>query len=280
MRQRLAAVIAFVVCVGIVGAAEAQVVPATARIVRVVGPVEVRLGGASSPWSPARVGAQLAEYDEMRALAGGSAELSLPDGSTLIVAENTRFVVSRLRVDPQNQGRSAIFHLATGKLRAIVNQASVRLVQLRQSTFAISTPAAVASVRGTDMVVMYSNPMNMAVRGGHACCIAVASGIGIPVPDGTTSNADTGAFICILPRSMTQQEEQIFYATLNPGGNLHPMMNLPVTIIDPTLIEELWGCDPPFARRGEEPPKSDESKNRPEGFPDPISPTSLRPRIR
>jgi hypothetical protein len=273
----LAALIVFVIGVGVVVPAGAQLVAATARVARVTGQVEVRLGGGTAPWVPATVGARLGEQDEIRAFAGASAELSLPDGSTLILAENSRFVVSRLRVDSQNQGRSAIFHLATGKLRAIVNQAAVRLVQLRQSTFAISTPAAVAAVRGTDLAVTYTNPMAMAVRSGRACCIAVATGIGIPVPEDHTTDSDAG-FICAIPRVTTPQQVQIFYATINPAGLLHPMMNLPVTIVDPTLIES-WGCEDLAARLEDQQPASGPGNTRPEGFPVSISPTTLRPRI-
>jgi hypothetical protein len=277
MRRILATLIVSTLSAGAVVPAGAQLIPATTRIVRVAGPVEIRLGGGTAPWVPATVGARLGEQDEIRALAGANAELSLPDGSTLILAENSRFIVSRLRVDPQSQGRSAIFHLATGKLRAIVNQAAVRLVQLRQSTFAISTPAAVAAVRGTDLAVTYSSPMTMAVRGGQACCIAVSSGIGIPVPDGFTTDSDTG-FICAIPKAMTRQEEQIFFATINPAGILHPMMNLPVNIVDPTLVES-WGCDDLAARLGEQLPASGIRDTRPEGFPISISPSTLRPRF-
>ena len=274
MRRMLAALIVFVIGAGAAVPAGAQLIPTTTRIVRMTGPVEVRLGGGTAPWLPATVGAQLGELDEIRALGGGTAELSLPDGSTLILAENSRFIVSRLRVDSQSHGRSAIFHLVTGKLRAIVNRAAVQLVQLRQSTFAISTPAAVAAVRGTDLAVTYMSPMTMAVKDGQACCIAVASGIGIPVPDGFTTDSGTG-FICSLPKAMTTQEEQIFYATINPAGILHPMMNLPATIVSPTLIES-WGCEEPAARRREEPSPSGLSNPRPEGFPIPISPSTLR----
>ncbi len=231
--------------------AEAQLVPATAQVTRIVGQVEIRAGRTpGAPWTPATVGIRLAEQDEIRALGGASAELRLPDGSTLILAENSRFVVSRLRVDPQNQGRSAVFHLATGKLRAIVSQAALRLVSLRQSTFAISTPVAVAAVRGTDLVVISTNPPIMAVRHGNACCIATATGIGLPFDDGQVTDGGSG-FICSLPKPMTAQEQQFFYATLNPGGQLQPMMNQPVTVVDPLLIES-WGCDEPAAR-GQDP---------------------------
>jgi hypothetical protein len=234
-----------------VSPALAQLVPATAEITQVRGAVEVRLGGPAAAWVPAKPGMRLAEFDEIRALAAGSAELSLPDRSTLVLSENSRFVVTRLRVGPRNQARSSIFHLTTGKLRAIVTQAALQLVQLRQSTFAISTPAAVAAARGTDLAVTYTNPMSMACRNGSCCCIATATGVGIVVADGFTSTSGDG-FVCSIPRSMGQADQQFFYGTTNPAGVFHPMMHLPATLIDPLLVES-WGCDEPATKLSENP---------------------------
>jgi hypothetical protein len=231
--------------------AAAQLVPSTAEITVVRGAVEVRLGGPTAPWTPARPGMRLAELDEIRALAGASAELVLPDRSTLVLSENSRFVVSRLRVGPGNQARSSIFHLTVGKLRAIVTQAALQLVQLRQSTFAISTPAAVASVRGTDLAVTYTNPMSMACRNGSCCCIATATGVGIVVGDGYTSTSGDGV-ICSIPRLMTPAQVFFFYGTTNPAGVFHPMMSQPATLIDPVQVER-WGCDPPATLLNENP---------------------------
>jgi hypothetical protein len=232
-----------------VGPAAAQLVPATAEITRLSGPVEVRLGGPSAAWVPARLGMRLAEHDEIRALGGASAELVLPDRSTLILAENSRFVVSRLRVGPGNQGRSSIFHLTTGKLRAIVTKAALQLVQLRQSTFAISTPAAVAAVRGTDQSVAYLEgpPMRMACRDSSCCCISAATGVGIVVPDGFKSDSADG-LICAIPRPLTSADVGFFFTffTLNPAGILTPGMTVPASPIDWNKVEQ-WGCDEPAA---------------------------------
>lgn len=236
-----------------VGLAAAQLVPATAEITRVAGPVEVRVGGPTAAWVPARAGMRLAEHDEIRALSGASAELVLPDRSTLILAENSRFVVSRLRVGPGNQSRSSIFHLTTGKLRAIVTKAALQLVQLRQSTFAISTPAAVAAVRGTDVgVVALGLPVRMACRDGSCCCISTATGVGIVVPDRFKSDSGDG-YICAIPRPLVAPGDyQFFFATLNPAGILHPMLHQPATPIDWNKIEQ-WGCDEPATALVEEP---------------------------
>jgi FecR protein len=136
------------------GQAEAQLRPASAEIVRTAGRVETLPKGQST-WASATVGARLVEGDQIRALAGGSADLNLPDGSTILVAENTRFAISKLDYDAQSRERNAAFHVAVGKVRAQVSQAAVQLVRIRQSNFTISTPSGVAAVRGTITVVAY-----------------------------------------------------------------------------------------------------------------------------
>jgi hypothetical protein len=103
------------------------------------------------------VGAKLAEGDQIRAYAGGSAILGLPDGSTLFVAENSRVAVSKLEVDQQNQSRNVLVHLVVGKVRAVVAKSSISLVRARQSNFAITTPTAVAAARGTDFEVTFND---------------------------------------------------------------------------------------------------------------------------
>ena len=90
----LAAALALAVLLGTVERAPAQTRPASAELKRVSGRVEVLKKG--QPQSiPAVVGARLVEGDDIRAFAGASAELQLPDGSTLLVAENSRIVLSK-----------------------------------------------------------------------------------------------------------------------------------------------------------------------------------------
>jgi hypothetical protein len=139
-----------------VGSTEAQMRPAGAEIVRAIGRVDVLPKGQSN-WLAASVGARLVEGDQVRALAGGAADLSLPDGSTILVAENTRFAVTKLDYDGATRDRDASFHVVAGKVRAQVSQAAVQLVRARQSNFNISTPNGVAAVRGT-IVIIAHNP--------------------------------------------------------------------------------------------------------------------------
>jgi hypothetical protein len=150
--------LALLVCVaGLPAAAVAQL--ASAVVSSVTGRVEALPKGQTA-WQPVRLGGRISEGDDVRAFAGGNAELRLPDGSTVFVAENTRFVVTKLDFGPQNERRAAIFHLAVGKLRGIIAHAAVALVQARQSIFSITTPTAVAAVRGTTVYAVFDPTTN------------------------------------------------------------------------------------------------------------------------
>ena len=126
----------------------AQQAKASAELKRVAGRVEVLRAGQGQ-WASAVVGARLFEGDDLRAFAGASAELLLPDTSLVVLAENSRLHVTKLEFDQQQQSRLVLLHLAVGKLRAAIAQAGITLVRARQSNFAISTSTAVAAARGT-----------------------------------------------------------------------------------------------------------------------------------
>jgi hypothetical protein len=149
-----------VIVAGWPAGAEAQ--QPAAVVASVTGRVEVLPKGQTA-WQPVQVGMRVVEEDQMRAFPGGNAELRLPDGSTLVVAENSRFVVTKLDYGPRNEMRAAIFHLAAGKLRGIVAKAALALVQARQSIFAITTPTAVAAVRGTTVYAVFDPTTNETV---------------------------------------------------------------------------------------------------------------------
>ena len=128
--------------------AAAQEARASVELKRVVGRVEILRTGQTQ-WLPAVVGARLVEGDDIRAFSGASADLAFPDTSTVVLAENSRVLISKLEFDPQQQSRFVLLHLAVGKLRAAIAQTAITLARARQSNFAISTPTAVAAARGT-----------------------------------------------------------------------------------------------------------------------------------
>jgi hypothetical protein len=138
------------------GPADAQMRAVSAEVVRVTGRVE-GLSKGLTQWSSVTVGTRFVEGDQLRASAGSSADLNLPDGSTILIAENTRFAVTKLDYDAQSRERNTALHLVTGKLKAQVSQAAVQLVRRRQSNFSISTPSGVAAVRGTVAIVFYND---------------------------------------------------------------------------------------------------------------------------
>jgi len=143
----------------------AQQPAVSAELTRVVGRVELLRKGQTQ-WIPAVIGAHLVEGDDIRAFSGAWAELALPDTSTVTLGENSRLLLAKLEFDRQNQSRTVLLHLAVGKLRAAIAQASISLVRLRQSSFAISTPTAVAAARGT-IVWAGTNPTYFAVEPEH-----------------------------------------------------------------------------------------------------------------
>ena len=128
--------------------ASAQQAPPSAELKRVIGRVEILRKGQTQ-WIPAVIGAQLVEGDDIRAFAGAQAELALPDTSTVLLAENSRLLVTKLEYDRQQQSRLVLLHLVVGKVRAAIAQTAITLVRARQSNFGISTPTAVAAARGT-----------------------------------------------------------------------------------------------------------------------------------
>ena len=145
---------------GIMNAAQAQPrITGTAEVRRVTGQVEVLRRGQTQ-WVPAVVGAKLEVGDDLRAYGASSAELAMPDGSTLLLAERSRVFVTKLEFDTQNQTRVGLFHVVMGKVKAVVAQAAITLVRARQSNFTISTPTAVAAARGTAFVVDHDEILN------------------------------------------------------------------------------------------------------------------------
>ena len=221
------------------GLVRAQQSPAAAEITRVTGRAEILRNGQTQ-WIPAAVGAQLVERDEIRALAGASAELRLPDATTLVLAENSRIVMSRLQFDPQDQTRkTAIFHLVVGRVRSTIAQAAIRLIRARQSNFAISTPTAVAAVRGTVMVTVHT-PAN------------VTSMVAMLQDQGTCTDFTTLAPVVVLPGTLSSQVlhgpcaqpvfiprglRALFDTTINPDTAGAKELHGPATIVDPDLVD-------------------------------------------
>ena len=152
-RRRVGGIAAAVVlaaagCVQIPGRA------VTAEVVGVTGRLEVLRAGEPQ-WAPAAVGTALAERDEVRAFAGAAAEIRLPDGSTIFVAENSRAALGKLDVTPQGQARTILIYLPVGKLRAVVAEPTLAAILAGRARFTIATPRTTALASGVNLVVSF-----------------------------------------------------------------------------------------------------------------------------
>jgi len=214
----------------------AQQAPASAELKRVIGRVEILRKGQTQ-WIPAVIGARLLEGDDIRAYSGAQAELAMPDTSAVLLAENSRLLLTKLEYDQQQQSRMVLLHLVVGKVRAAIAQTAITLVRTRQSNFGISTPTAVAAARGT-IVWVYTD--------GARTLVAVEPEPGLRIQPriecitvATTqpkrqmvlagyATTDCGPSVAAPPQLMSMS---------NPATAGTPLLNAPVSV--PTNIEQL-----------------------------------------
>src|SRR5207245_9321592 len=87
--------------------------------------------------------------DVIETQASSRAKALFQDDSILTVGENSRVEVNEFIYDPANNQRSTILRLFQGKARALVG----KLFAGRGSTLELRTPTAVATARGSDVVL-------------------------------------------------------------------------------------------------------------------------------
>ena len=172
----------------------AQVRLEQAKVTIMVGQVEVLRKGATA-WQPGRLGMLLWAGDEIRAAQGSVAELAMTDGSVVKVIAGSRLQIRQLESDPSTRARTSWFHLVVGRVRFVVVRAAVILVQARQGRFAISTPTAVAAIRGSDGLISYSpatRTTNVLSFRGVFSVVDLATRRQVFVAQGTISRVQTG----------------------------------------------------------------------------------------
>jgi hypothetical protein len=123
--------------------------PYTTKVVSTDGYVGVKYAGTGtfvtlSPGNTVGIG-DIIETDSK-----GKVELKLPDGSILIIGENSRVVIKELGMVEVMKVTKSTFELVKGKIRAIV----IPFVSTR-SEFTIETNNATLGVRGTDFGETY-----------------------------------------------------------------------------------------------------------------------------
>ena len=204
---------------------DAQPKPATGQVTRATGRVEALKKGQTQ-WSSIGVGAQLAEGDQIRAGSGASADLALPDGSTILVAENSRFVVTKLDYDTQTRERFMTFHLVVGKIKSEVVRAAVQVVRARQTNFLVSTPSGVAAIRGTVATILYNPATGQTL-------VAVISSAGQPAGQAIVTFIPLG--VAGAPPVLITGNEVL---TQLPG---QAAQTIPLTTLTPAAQQQLLG---------------------------------------
>jgi FecR-like protein len=237
LRLVAAALLGTLLALALATPALAQQAPPSAELKRVIGRVELLRKGQTQ-WIPAVIGARLVEGDDIRAFSGAQAELEMPDTSTVLLAENSRLLMSKIEYDQQNQSRIVLLHLVVGKVRAAIASTAITLVRARQSNFGISTPTAVAAARGT-IVWVYTD--------GTRTLVAVEPEPGLRIQPRieciTVTTAQQPRRQMVLAGYQTTDcgptvtATQQLMSTSNPATAGTPLLNAPVSV--PANIEQL-----------------------------------------
>src|SRR5215510_10703641 len=123
------------------------------RVASVVPPVEWR--SASSQTFVALSNQTVQAGDELRTGSGGSVILMVPDGSYMVVSENSRLVVE----DFWSGNFKSIMNLMLGQVRFYIQK-----VGGRPSPYSVRTPTALIAVRGTTFDVFVDDAQFAEVR--------------------------------------------------------------------------------------------------------------------
>ncbi len=105
-------------------------------------------------------GDTLYQGDSVRTKSASYAEVTLDDGSTLKIAQNSRIKITEFLLGDDGTRKSSIIKLFRGKLRAFVSKIQTSSFLKAAfgssgSNFAVSTPTAVIGVKGTEFLVIH-----------------------------------------------------------------------------------------------------------------------------
>jgi len=142
-------------------------------------------------WSPADITTPLNEKDKVRTAANSRAVLMINDLTHIWVGQNTQMEIS-------SAGNGGFFSILAGKIRAKVKLLSGQKFQVR-------TPVAVASIRGTELVITSENELT--VLEGRVDFSDVNGARHVDIGEGQVGTfGQTG--LPAAPRNLTPQERE------------------------------------------------------------------------
>ncbi|NML31763.1 peptidase M23 [Paraburkholderia sp. G-4-1-8] len=189
------------------------------RVFATSGPVEHKLG--PGPKLPLQVGETLIEGEHLITGPNGFTTLDLPDGSHVVVSQESELSIEKLRHITLTGATSWIFGLHQGEV-----EGQVALATRRSDLFQIHSPSVVAGVRGTHFKVDY----NVAAQ---TTAISVLKGaVGV---DPLTLDGRSVALVPGMPLDAAEQLLTAGFGNVSPAGGAigRPVMLLPA----PSLVE-------------------------------------------
>lgn len=101
-------------------------------------------------------GMRLYNGDTLYTAGDGHLELTLNDGSNLVLSSDTQITIDKSIYDPGSQSRLSFFNMVSGKARFMVKKMS----DYKHSQFNVKTESSVVGVRGSDFIIEISQDGN------------------------------------------------------------------------------------------------------------------------
>ncbi|MFA6450674.1 MAG: FecR domain-containing protein, partial [bacterium] len=162
-----------------------RAIPVTASLTGISGQVQVMLPGGS--WQPAKDNMALPNGTMVKTGAKSSATVKWSSQNVMKLTPFTNFTVKNIDIDPRSKTVTSNMELFSGKVKMKAEK-----LANPNSEFTVTTPTAVAGVRGTeaDIENTAENTTNVTTRDGEMA--VTAQGQTVSVPGGTTVSVNPG----------------------------------------------------------------------------------------
>ena len=125
--------------------AEAQQGEGVGKVTVLEGRATVQHDGSSTP-QPLGVQSPVYQRDVIRTAAASKLQVTFVDDTVVTLGEKSTLEITRYVYSAQQQTQTSLLTVTAGVFRAIVKKI------LPQSTFEVTTPTAIAAIRGTDFM--------------------------------------------------------------------------------------------------------------------------------
>jgi hypothetical protein len=154
----------------------------------VLGVVQIQAPGSEN-WEQVRAGAPVLEGAQVRTGLRSAARIVFREGSVTELAASTLIKATRLALEPAGKRYVSLLNLLEGKLHALVGEQ----YGVEGSRFEVETPAAVASARGGEFLILYDDRDEVTTVVGLERDVAVGGTIGL-----------IGPGVTVKPKTSTQ----------------------------------------------------------------------------